>query len=174
LLGVRLYHFSEDPALERFEPHVPEHRRGEVEPLVWAIDEWHAPMYFFPRECPRILLWALASTSAGVRERWFGASGARMLAHVEWGWLERMRTAEVYRYTLDGATFEDLHDAGMHVSRAAVESVAVEPVGDLFSALRAAEVELRVLEALTPLRGVWETTLHASGIRLRNAKGWDT
>ena len=50
---------------------------------------------------------------------------------------------------------------------------AVEPVGDLFEALRAASVELRLLERLTPLRGVWDTTLHASGIRLRNARDWD-
>ena len=29
------------------------------------------------------------------------------------------------------------------------------------------------METLTPLRGLWETTLHTSGIRLRNAVGWD-
>ena len=28
------------------------------------------------------------------------------------------------------------------------------------------------MPALTPLRGMWETTLHVSGIRLRNARGW--
>lgn len=167
-----LYHFSEDPSIERFEPHVPAGRRGEVEPLVWAIDEWHAPMYLFPRECPRILLWALPTTSAEDRERWLGASPARMLAHVEWDWLERVRTAEVFRYTFDEAPFEDRHDAGMHVSRAPVEPVAVEPVGGLLVALRSAKVELRLLETLTPLRNVWDTTLHASGIRLRNARGW--
>ncbi len=39
---------------------------------------------------------------------------------------------------------------------------------------RAVRVELRVMESLTPLRGVWETSLHASGIRLRHAQGWDS
>jgi hypothetical protein len=44
-------------------------------------------------------------------------------------------------------------------------------------------VELRVMENLTPLKDVWATMLHATGIRLRNAKrlalslkgtsGWD-
>jgi hypothetical protein len=169
---VQLYHFSEDPTIERFEPRTIE-ARPEVEARVWAIDEWHAPMYFFPRDCPRILLWALPSTSDADRERWFGASEARMLAHIEWGWLDRLRSTSLYRYAFDGAGFEDLGDAGMHVSRSPVEPLAVEPVGDLLDALRFAEVELRLLERLTPLRGVWETTLHASGIRLRNAIGWE-
>jgi hypothetical protein len=34
-------------------------------------------------------------------------------------------------------------------------------------------VELRVMESLLPLRGVWDSSLHASGIRLRNARGWN-
>ncbi len=76
-------------------------------------------------------------------------------------------------YVFDGTDFEDLGDAGMHASRSAVVPLAVEPVGDLLEALRGAAVELRLLERLTPLRGVWETSLHASGIRLRNAVGWE-
>lgn len=36
-----LYHFSEEPDIEVFEPRSPAHR-PEAEPLVWAIDEWHA------------------------------------------------------------------------------------------------------------------------------------
>ncbi len=166
-----LYHFSEDPGIEVFAPHAMEHR-PEVEPLVWAIDEWHQPMYYFPRDCPRILLWLLPTTSEADRERWFGASGARMLAHIEWDWLERMRSTAVYRYTLPEETFESLDDAGMHVSRATLEPLAVDPVGDLLEALRRANVELRLMERLTPLRDVWSTTLHASGIRLRNAQDW--
>lgn len=168
-----LYHFSENPTIERFEPRIAEHRRGEVEPLVWAIDDWHQPLYFFPRDCPRILVWPLPSTTNEDRLRWFGASEARMLAHIEWAWLERMRTTQVYRYVFGDDGFEDLHDAGMWVSRQTVEPQAVEPMGDLLEALRWARVELRVLERLTPLRGAWDTTLHASGIRLSNAAGRD-
>ena len=33
-------------------------------------------------------------------------------------------------------------------------------------------IELRVMQDLSPLKGVWSTTLHASGIRLRNASNW--
>ena len=170
---MTVFHFSEDPSIARFEPRVPEHRRGEVDPLVWAIDEWHQPMYLFPRDCPRILLWPLHTTTAEDRSRWFGDSEARMLAHVERGRLDRIRAARVHRYTFADEGFEDLRDVGMWVSRAAVVPEVVEPVGDLLAALRAANVELRVLERLTPLRDAWDSTLHASGIRLRNAIDWD-
>jgi len=167
-----LFHFSEEPGIEIFEPRVPAGRPG-IDPLVWAIDEWHSPMYFFPRDCPRILLWPLPTTTAADRERWFGASDARILAHVEYAWLERIRTATLYRYLVPPDTFEDLGDAGMHVSRETVHPLAVEPVADLLRSLREAGVELRLMERLTPLRNVWDTTLHASGIRLRNAVGWE-
>lgn len=169
---MALYHFSERPDIERFVPRTLA-SRPEVEPLVWAIDEWHAPMYYFPRDCPRILLWPTEHTTEADHARWFGASSARMLAHIEWGWLEAVRTTPLYRYRFDEGSFETLDDAGMFISRAAVEPLKVEPVGGLLDALRDADVELRVLERLTPLRGVWSTTLHASGIRLRNAAGWN-
>jgi hypothetical protein len=169
---AHLFHFSEDPTIERFEPRALATRPGE-KARVWAIDEWHAPLYYFPRDCPRILLWPLPSTTAADRERWFGGREARMLAHIEAGWLERMRTTAVYRYVFDGRPFENLRDAGMHVSASTVTPLRVEPVGDLLQALNETDIELVVLERLTPLRGVWDTTLHASGIRLRNAIGWD-
>ena len=64
----RLYHFSEEPDISVFEPrHVPEERRmgreGLDDPLVWALDDSRAPLYYFPRECPRIFLWLLPTTT---------------------------------------------------------------------------------------------------------------
>jgi len=58
------------------------------------------------------------------------------------------------------------------VSRTTVRPLSVEPVGDLEAAMAAADVELHVMADLLPLKGVWESSLHASGIRLRNAEGW--
>lgn len=170
-MSARLYHFSEDPRIERFDPRASQ-VRPELPPVVWAIDEWHAPMYYFPRDCPRILLWALPGTTPADRARWLGEGDARMVAHIERAWVDRLGSTALYRYTVDGAGFTHLHDAGMHVSAEPVVPQSTEPVGDLAEALRRADVELRVLESLTPLRGSWDTTLHASGIRLRNATGW--
>src|SRR5438309_11897513 len=111
-----LYHFSEDPDIAVFSPRQPA-RRPEVQPLVWAIDEWHAPMYFFPRDCPRILFWPLSTTSPEDRAQRWGERDARMVACVEWSWLARIRQVTLYRYTLPAESFEDLDDAGMFVSR---------------------------------------------------------
>ena len=50
-----LWHFSEDPSLGRFRPRAPAANPAE-RPLVWALDTRHAPMFWFPRDCPRGLL----------------------------------------------------------------------------------------------------------------------
>lgn len=176
---MRLFHFSDDPDIEVFEPRAvaaPSDRGPGREwlngPLVWAISEERQAMYLFPRECPRILLWPTPQTTPDELARWFAPGGARILAHIEWAWLERLRTARLHRYELPAAAFEDLEDAGMWVSRQAVTPLARETLDDLPAALAAAGVELRVMPTLTPLRDVWSTSLHASGIRLRNAAGW--
>jgi hypothetical protein len=60
----------------------------------------------------------------------------------------------------------------MWVARETVEPVAVEVIDDLPAALADQGVELRIMPSLTPLKDVWDSSLHASGIRLRNAAGW--
>lgn len=176
---MRLFHFSDDPAISVFQPRPV--RVSAARPpgldwlngsLVWAIEEAWQWMYLFPRDCPRILLTRKSDTSAEDLDRWWGDRDARVIAHIEWAWLERLRTTTLYRYEFAADGFEDLSDAGMWVSRRAVAPLQVEPLPDLLAALRDEGVELRIMPRLTPLRGVWDTTLHASGIRLRNAVGW--
>lgn len=177
-----LYHFSEEPGIAVFEPRTMPSRPEITVPLVWAIDEPHQFMYLFPRDCPRILLWPLPTTTDAERDRWFGRTEARALAHIEYGWLERLRTARLYRYEMpeaapgagDDARFVSLDDAGMWVSRATVVPSRVDVIDDPIEALREQGVELRVLDRLTPMRGLWEsTTLHWSSIRMRNALDWE-
>jgi hypothetical protein len=172
---VVLYHFSEDASIASFVPH-----RAKTsivaDPLVWAIDAWHAPMYYFPRDCPRACFWPGPHTTEEDRRTWFGHMQARMVIAVEAAWLERIRTTSLYRYLLPADSFE-LHDAtaGHWVSRQIVTPLAVEPVGDLLSTLAGAEVELRIMQRLIPL---WEqvirSTLAFSGTRLRNAQGYES
>jgi hypothetical protein len=165
-----LYHFSEDPDIRTFEP-----RTGRLpEAYVWAIDEWHAPMYYFPRDCPRACFWPGQQTSSDDRERWFGGIDAKMVIAVEAAWLDRIRSTKLYRYTLPDNGFA-LHDAtaGHWVNRNPVNPLGVEPVGDLLTALRASDVELRITPSL---RDLWSrviaSTLEFSGTRLRNAQRW--
>jgi hypothetical protein len=176
---MRLFHFSDDPDIALFEPRpvaVPSRRPPGQDwlngPLVWAIDEPHRAMYLFPRDCPRILLWPHEDTTAEDRAQWFGDRTCRMIAHIEWAWLEPLLQTTLYRYELPHDTFEPLADAGMFVSHKPLAPLHRESIGDLAGALRAEGVELRIVDSLAPLRDVWSTSLHASGIRLRNARGW--
>lgn len=171
---MRLYHFSEEPDIQRFEPRVAPTSIVD-EPLVWAIDEAHAPMYYVPRQCPRACFWAGEGTSKADRERWFSHVSARMVIAVESRWLQRIRTAGLYRYTMPEATFVPRadDDSGHYISREAVVPLSVEPVGDLLAALVDAGIELRVTPSLVELwRQVTASTLHFSGTRLRNAHDW--
>ena len=176
---MRLFHFSDDPRIARFEP------RPVVRPsprlpgrdwlngaLVWAIEERRQALYLFPRDCPRILLWPTEATTGEDRELFWQGGGWRMVAYVEQTWLDAIAGATLYRYDLPAETFESLDDAGMWVSHAPATPLGMQAIGDLPAALAGQGVALRALPTLTPLRNVWSTTLHASGIRLRNAKGW--
>ena len=176
---MNLFHFSERPDIAVFEPRpvrVAAARRPGWEwlngPLVWAIDEWHAPLYLFPRECPRILIWPTEHSTEDDRRRWFGDSDARMIAFVEEASLAELSAARIHRYELPAQPFESLNDAGMWVSREAVTPSGMATLSDLPEELAARDVGLRVVDSLLPLRGLWQTTLHASGIRLRNVHGW--
>ena len=169
-----LYHFSEEPDIRVFEPRPPL-ARPEVEPLVWAIDDWHQAMYFFPRECPRACFWPGPTTTSEDRDRWFAGIKARMVIAVESRWLERIHATTLYRYAMPDDGFEPTDDSSGHwVNREAVTPLWVEPVGDLLRALIEAEVELRITSTLIDLwRRVITSTLCFSGTRLRNAEGWD-
>jgi hypothetical protein len=176
---MRLFHFSEDPGIAVFVPRpvrTPAPRPAGQEwlngPLVWAIDEAHDILYLFPRECPRILIWPTARTIAEDKAEWFGDGRRRAIAFIEERWASRLRTAIVHRYELPTASFEDLGDVGMWVSRSPVRPLRAEAIRSLPHVLEARNVEVRTLATLTPLKDIWSTTLHASGIRLRNASGW--
>ncbi len=178
---MRLFHFSEDAGIQRFEPRPvrqPAPRRPGQEwlngPLVWAISEDHQRLYLFPRDCPRIVIWSGNDSSAADRDTWLCGlePGMQAVAYVERAWAERIATAHIHRYELPVESFESIEDAGMHVSRCTVQPFDLHRVPDLPQALHGAQTELRVVDSLLPLRGVWESSLHASGIRLRNAIGW--
>ncbi|MBP6013100.1 MAG: hypothetical protein KBA31_12810 [Alphaproteobacteria bacterium] len=173
-----LYHFSDDPTIAHFEPRpvrTPVERRAGQEwlngPLVWAIDKAHSFLYLFPRECPRILIWPTAATTEADRKRWLDTN-ARAIAYVEASWLERLNTAIICRYALRHRLFIDTGDVGMWVSRVPHMPHHRNKLTDLPRRLARQDVELRVVESLLPLRDAWKSTAHASGIRLRNAKGW--
>jgi hypothetical protein len=53
----QVLHFSEDPSITRFEPHIAPTSTLR-DPLVWAVDAARSPGYWFPRNCPWAMAWA--------------------------------------------------------------------------------------------------------------------
>lgn len=165
-------HFSEDPTIEHFVPHVSA-TSTHAEPLVWAVDAVRAPDYWFPRQCPRAMAWVTGSTSEDDRERILSPGRTRVHA-VEFGLLDAMRTVELFAYRLPAEAFRPIADDDPH---ALVATSPVDPpgppdrVGDLFALHDAAGIELRVLDNLWAF---WDdvvgSSLGFSGIRLRNAR----
>jgi hypothetical protein len=165
-----LFHFSEDPSIERFVPHVP--KTNPTHPAaVWAIDRERAPLYWFPRECPRVTIWPFDDGGlAAFRSRF--ATSARRLHAIESDWFERMRDAKVYRYELEADRFEPWEQAnGQWITDREVVPISVEPVGDLFAAHRDAGIELRLAPSLWLLRdAAVEGEFDFSLVRMHNAQ----
>jgi hypothetical protein len=157
-----LWHVSEDPTIERFEP------RGDEAPRVWAVDTRHVPLYWFPRDCPRATFWADTGTSDEDVERFLAGDPERRVHVIEGAWLERVREARVYAYRLPDETFEPFDR--FWISRGAVEPLELVELGDLLALHADAGIELRIAPELLELWDkVVNSTLDFSGIRLRNA-----
>ncbi|HUQ59278.1 DUF6886 family protein [Lentzea sp.] len=167
----QVLHFSEDPSIPRFVPHLAVTARQSGE-YVWAVDADRSPGNWFPRQCPRAMAWTTPESSDEDRDRIIGPGCGTRVHAVEYGWLERMRTVELHAYRFDAAAFRPFEEDGAAV-------VATEPVvplgpadrvGDLFELHEEAGIALRVLPGLWPF---WDEVVRSSpgwsGIRLRNA-----
>jgi hypothetical protein len=165
-----LWHFSEDPSLWELRPHVPASGldRG---PLVWAVDTRHAPMFWFPRDCPRGCIWAGSTTTPADRERFFGQSATTRVHVIEAAWLDRVRACELFAYRLPVEPFRPHHEVGGYwVTDETVEALERVAVGDLLARHATAGIELRVTPSIWPFwRRVVGSTVEFSGSRLRNA-----
>jgi len=161
-----LFHVSERPGIERFDPRASEASSG---PVVWAVDADRLRNYLVPRECPRVTYYAGPATTAADVERFLGSSTA-VLA-IEWAWFDRLRASRLYCYQLPPETFECIDEcAGYFVSREPVAPARVDVCDDVVAELRQRGVELRVVPDLWPLRdAVVASSLQFSVIRMRNA-----
>jgi hypothetical protein len=166
-------HFSEDPTITRFTPHVARTAQ-QPEAYVWAVDHDRAPDYWFPRDCPRAMAWVLDTTSPLDRDRIIGAGGGRRVHAMEYEWLPALQNTRLYAYRLPAESFWPFGEPEPHamVSAEPVEPLGPpEPVGDLLDLHARAGIQLRLLDNLWPF---WDevitSTVGFSGIRLRNAK----
>jgi len=157
-----LWHFSEDPSLAHFAP-----REGRV----WAIDEPHSWLYWFPRDCPRACFWALEATTDDDVERWLDGDRDRRVAVIETHWLERLRAVRLYAYRMPPEPFDIVENGRFYIASTPVDAIERVEVGDLLARHAGAGNELRICPTLYPLWDrVIEGSLEFSGIRLRNAR----
>ncbi|HEY1821675.1 MAG TPA: hypothetical protein VGG83_17260 [Trebonia sp.] len=164
-----LWHFSEEPSLGLFEPR-PLAADPSSAPLVWAVDTRHAPMFWFPRDCPRGCIWPVSSTTPADRERFFGQSGAARVHVIEGGWLERVRACRLYAYRLPADAFSPHEVGGYWVSQETVEAVERVLIDDLLARHATAGIELRITPSVWPFwRRVTASSVEFSASRLRNA-----
>jgi hypothetical protein len=168
-----LWHVSEDPTITRFAPH---RARTAVsdEPLVWAIDTRHLPLYWFPRECPRCTFWAGPRTTEGDLAGFLDGRRDRRIHVIEDRWLERVKNARLYLYRLPADSFsEDPETAGYWTSRATVDPLELVVIDDLIGRHATAQITLRTAHNVWPLWDqVVSSTLEFSGMRLHNAEPW--
>ena len=151
-----LLHFSEDPSIARFVPHVARTAQ-QPEAYVWTVDAVNAPCYWFPRQCPRVCSW--------------GEGVARVHA-IEARWLDTLRTTRLFAYrfaAVDFAPFGERPHA--HVATRPVEALGPPlAVGDLVALHAEHRIELLVLPDLEAhFAEVRARDLEFSGIRLGNA-----
>ncbi|BCY14912.1 DUF6886 family protein [Actinoplanes sp. L3-i22] len=163
-------HFSEDPSITRFVPHVAATAQ-QSEPYVWAVDAEQAPSYWFPRDCPRALAWTVPSTTESDRDRIVGAGCGERVHAIEFSWLAAMRSTSLYAYRLPAERFRPFGTHAWVATSPVTPLAPPSPVGDLIEVHSAAGIQLRILPGLWPFwDAVTASTLDFSGIRLRNAR----
>jgi hypothetical protein len=169
----QVLHFSEDPTIKLFVPHVAATAR-QPEAYVWAVDHRRAPDYWFPRDCPRAMAWTTEASTDQDRERILGPGGGERMHAVEYGWLDAIREVRLFAYRLPADQFRPFGAPASHamVATRPVEPLGPpEPVGNVLELHESAGIQLRVLPNLWPLwDAVVASTLGFSGIRLRNAR----
>ncbi|PXX58725.1 hypothetical protein DFR70_11360 [Nocardia tenerifensis] len=166
-------HFSEDPTIDRFVPHVAPTAK-QSEPYVWAVDRARSPDYWFPRACPRAMAWVTDTTTDADRTAIIGPGGGARVHAIEYGWLDSLRGVTLFAYRLPAAPFRPFGEPvpHAHVATVPVEPLArPHPVGDLLELHERAGIQLRILPNLW---GFWDavvgSSLGFSGIRLRGAR----
>jgi hypothetical protein len=165
-----VYHYSEDGTIRRFAPHVPPTNPGQPA-SVWAIDAEHSPLYWFPRWCPRLSVWARDDQDQTLFTELFESEASRIVA-AETDWMERVRDGKLYRYVFAAAAFAPWVEAdGQYVSHEVVYPERVEVLDDLLALHAEAGVEVRFTPRLgTLMDRILESGLPFSFVRIRDAK----
>ncbi len=169
---MRLFHVSEEPDIECFEPRDPPSGAvGVTDKVVWAVEGCHLVNYLLPRDCPHVTFYPVPSSQEVDVAQLLGPSRSRHVVAIEAVWFKRVINCHLWIYELPVVQFVPVDlGAGYFVSRHPVTPIAKEEVESPVAAILQREAELRVLPSLWSLRdAVIKSSLQFSCIRMRNA-----
>lgn len=163
-----VWHFSEDPNISRFIPHISNTAKTQ-QPLVWACPPRRCPDYWFPRDLPRAMAWRTSESTEAVADRLLGV-GVERLHVIELSHVHLMTQTQLYAYRFAAAGFSDFE------GYAAISDVEQFPLGPPVALASPWEmhshagIPVLVVGDLFPW---WQTVVASdlgfSGIRLRNS-----
>ena len=136
----------------------------------------HLPYILFeggnhaPVPCQRVTFHAAGAATEADTARCFSGNRQHVVA-IEHGWFRRMLHATIYLYEFGLAHFLLQDDiAGYYVSEHTEHPISVTAIDDLFGALAARDVEVRLLDTLWALGdSVQRSSLNWSLCRMGNA-----
>jgi len=169
----RLFHISEEPGIELFEPRpTPSHFDNLTEDVVFAITGKLLHNYLLPRDCPRITYYSTEKTTESDKEKFFGKSTADYIIIVESDWYKSIAETVLYCYEFSADDFLLIDEcAGYYVSYKAEKPINEIQIDNIMHELLSRNIELRFTPSLVELVGdVAASTLNFSLIRMRNAK----
>ncbi len=170
---MRLFHISEEPNIQVFEPRKPLRKDlDQAIGLVWAIDERRLPNFLTPRNCPRVCYHPAPKTTNQDFERLFSSEAAPYVVALEAQWKPAMETTRLYLYEFATTDFE-LQDecAGYYIAQKTQVPISVTTVDSPLQTLFERGVEVRFLPELQTLaKRIQGTSVNWSLCRMAFAK----
>lgn len=166
-----VWHFSEDPHISRFLPHLAPTSTHEGA-YVWACKPERCPDYWCGRQTPRAMAWRVPGCDEAEADGLLGR-GVQRLHVIEHDSLASMEQARLFAYRFDAAGFHELEGFAMV---AETEQIPLGPPLALPSPWelhRQAGIPVMVVANLFDW---WSQIIHTdlgfSGIRLKNSPNY--
>ncbi|MDN3582534.1 DUF6886 family protein [Mucilaginibacter flavus] len=172
-MSYRLFHISEQPGIELFEPRPSPSAFDKIAGnVVFAITEQLLHNYLLPRDCPRVTCYQSANTTIDDKAHFFGNTTANYIIAVENRWHKQIVDTMLYCYEFDTANFTLLDEcAGYYISYKPARPVNVTVIIDIIDELLKRNIELRFMPSIINFgEAVSNSSLNFSLIRMRNAK----
>lgn len=163
-----VWHFSEDPTITRFVPHVAR-TATQAEAYVWACGPARCADYWFPRQAPRGLAWRTPGSDPALADALLGP-GVDRLHVIEHACVPQMSTARLFAYRFAASGFREIGGYA-HVSDQ--EQTPLGPPVALASPWELHAFARQPVLVVDDLFPWWERVIGSglgfSGIRLRNS-----